>query len=65
MSGLPLEIVGRYAGQSNTSTTRLYAHLEEAVLQDAADKREALLRQARNTVAAEVVPMRGREPKGG
>lgn len=64
-SGLPLEIAGRYAGHANTATTRKYAHLEEAVLQDAADKREEALRAARNTVAADVVPLRSQRPNDG
>lgn len=65
MDGMSLEVAGRFAGHANTATTRRYAHLEEAVLQDVADRREAALDAARNAVSAEVVPMRSSKPNGG
>ena len=56
-SGLPLEIAGRYAGHANVATTRKYAHLGEAVLQGAADARDAMLQQARAADSADIIPL--------
>jgi integrase len=46
-AGVPLEVAGKYAGHSNTATTRRYAHIQDDPLRRAAELREAALLGAR------------------